>query len=160
MQFDAADRARREPPEQSLGVVRPTEGQLQRDHARSLRLICQGGLNELIFNFVVEGSGLDLTYAALAHPVRRDLLERLRSAPQKVTALAAPFDISLAAVSKHLSALEHAGLVTRSVHGREHVLAAAPAGLDGAYSWITRYRSFWEATLDALDVHLREQEAP
>jgi DNA-binding transcriptional ArsR family regulator len=100
---------------------------------------------------------LDLAYAALAHPVRREVLAALSRGPQRVTALAEPFDMSLAAVSKHIRVLESAALVERTVSGREHRLARTPHGLDEAYAWIARNRVFWESRLDALDEHLRER---
>ena len=69
--------------------------------------------------------------AAVAHPVRRDLLARVRERPARVTELAAGFDISLPAVSRHLRVLEHAGLVTRSIEGRDHFIAASEPGWRG-----------------------------
>ncbi len=99
---------------------------------------------------------LDLTYSALAHPIRREVLERLRSGPQRVTALAEPFEVSLAAVSKHLRVLERAGLVTRRLQGREHLLALQPAPLADASIWLDGYRRFWEGRLDDLARHLSE----
>ena len=108
---------------------------------------------------MVEGSAaeLDRVYAALAHPVRRDLLDRLALAPGRVTQLAKPYAISLAAVSKHIHLLEEAELVRRTISGREHVLSATPHGLDAALDWIATARSFWHGRLDAMDSLLRER---
>lgn len=100
---------------------------------------------------------LDRVYAALAHPVRRDLLGRLVLTPTRVTQLAEPYAISLAAVSKHIHLLEEAELVRRTINGREHVLSASPHGLDAALDWITTARSFWQSRLDAIDSFLRER---
>lgn len=100
---------------------------------------------------------LDRVYAALAHPVRRDLLDRLAPAPTRVTQLAEPYAISLAAVSKHIQLLEEAGLVRRTIRGREHVLSATPHGLDAALDWIATARSFWQSRLDAMDALLHER---
>jgi len=110
-----------------------------------------------MLNQMVEHSGaqLDLTYGALAHPVRRQLLELLKPATARVTELASEFDISLAATSKHIQVLESAGLITRQISGRDHVLAARPQSLTVAREWIDRYRSYWEQRLDALDAQLR-----
>lgn len=107
---------------------------------------------------MVEGSAaeLDRVYAALAHPVRRDLLDRLASTPTRVTQLAKSYTISLAAVSKHIRLLEEAELVRRTIHGRDHVLSVTPNGLDAALDWIATSRSFWQGRLDALDSLLRE----
>ena len=108
---------------------------------------------------MVERSGtvLDHTYGALAHPLRRDMLEILRAGPRRVTDLAAPFDISLAAASKHMRVLESADLVTREIIGREHSLSLRVAPLLAARSWIDTYQAFWEDRLAALDTHLRGQ---
>ncbi|HEX6539167.1 MAG TPA: helix-turn-helix domain-containing protein [Candidatus Dormibacteraeota bacterium] len=100
---------------------------------------------------------LDSSYAALSHAIRRDILARLARGPARVTGLAAPYPMSLAAVSKHIHLLEAAHLVERTVQGRDHVIAARPQGLDAAGEWITVYRSFWESRLDALDSVLRER---
>lgn len=98
---------------------------------------------------------LDDTYASLSHPVRREMLELLSAAPRRVTEVAAPFDISLAAASKHVRVLERAGLVERAVRGRDHVLTLQPEPLETAAEWIDPYRRFWETKLDALEAHLR-----
>src|SRR6266704_3273552 len=91
---------------------------------------------------------LDAVYGALSHPARRTLLERLKAAEARVTELAAPFAMSLEAVSKHIRVLESAGLVRRTIHGREHQLALEPSPLISAAGWLDPYRSFWEARLD------------
>ena len=100
---------------------------------------------------------LDAVYGALSHPVRRTLLERLRPGEARVTELAAPFAISLEAVSKHIRVLESAGLVRRTIRGREHQLALEPFPLLGAASWLDPYRTFWEARLDLLEARLRPE---
>jgi DNA-binding transcriptional ArsR family regulator len=99
-------------------------------------------------------SVLDLTYAALADPTRREILHRLRDAEARVTDIARPLPMSLAAVSKHISVLERAGLVRREVRGRDHFLRAAPERLTEAERWIAEYTSFWERRADALAEHL------
>ena len=99
---------------------------------------------------------LDATYGALAHEVRRSMLERLRGGSARVTELAAPFDISLAAVSKHIRVLESAGLIHRGVRGRDHHLSLDPKPLVEAGAWIDNYRTFWERRLDALEAQVRE----
>jgi DNA-binding transcriptional ArsR family regulator len=100
---------------------------------------------------------LDVTYAALAHPVRRAVLERLRGGEARVTELAVPFAMSLAAVSKHIRVLEEARLVERAVHGREHRLALNPSPLRPAARWLDGYQAFWEDRLDRLEVKLRSR---
>lgn len=111
-----------------------------------------------MLNLMVEHSstvGLDDTCAALAHPVRREILARLREGPGTVTGLAEPFDLSLWAVSKHISVLEDASLLRRRVEGRVHNLSLEPAPLGEASAWLQAYREFWEGRLDALDAVLR-----
>ena len=107
---------------------------------------------------MVERSGaarLDHTYAALAHPVRRQILARLRDGPGTVTGLAEPFDLSLWAVSKHISVLEVASLVRRRIEGRVHHLTLEPGPLGEASAWLQAYREFWEGRLDDLEAVLR-----
>ncbi|HYF11445.1 MAG TPA: metalloregulator ArsR/SmtB family transcription factor [Actinomycetota bacterium] len=103
---------------------------------------------------------LDRTYGALSHRVRRELLERLRTGPATVGELAEPFEVSLAAVSKHLEVLDEARLVTRSAVGRTRVVALEPRPLIDARAWIDAYRSFWEERLDALEAHLGQRNEP
>jgi len=73
-----------------------------------------------------------------------------------VTELAYPFEISLAAASKHVGQLERAGLVSRRVAGREHWISIAPARLGEAAGWLATYRAFWEQRLDALETLVTE----
>lgn len=98
---------------------------------------------------------LDALYGAISHPVRRSVIEHLRTGEATVTLLAAPFDMSLAAVSKHIRVLEGAGLVTRTVQGRAHHLALEPSSLMTAARWLDSYRTFWEARLDLLEARIR-----
>ena len=88
---------------------------------------------------------------ALADPTRRAILRRLADGDQRVTDLAAPFAMSLAAVSKHIRVLEQAGLVRRAVTGREHVLSFDGRALRPAADWIAAQESFWARRLDALE---------
>jgi DNA-binding transcriptional ArsR family regulator len=98
---------------------------------------------------------LSNTFLALSDPTRRAILARLMSGQTSVTELAAPFQISLPAVTKHLKVLERAGLVTRarSAQWRPCQLEATP--LMDAASWLEDYRSFWEARLVRLDQYLQ-----
>jgi DNA-binding transcriptional ArsR family regulator len=100
---------------------------------------------------------LDSTYGALAHPVRRAILQRLGPGPLRVTDVAGSFDVSLAAVSKHVMVLERAGLVRRQRLGREHWLTFEADRLSEAEAWIETCRGFWNRSLDALDRLLREE---
>lgn len=103
-------------------------------------------------------STLDAVYGALAHPVRRSLLQHLVTGRAKVTELAAPYPMSLAAVSKHIRVLESAGLVRRTILGREHQLVLEPFPLMSAVTWLDSYRRFWEDRLDLLEAKLRPKE--
>jgi DNA-binding transcriptional ArsR family regulator len=94
---------------------------------------------------------LNRTLLALADPTRRAILRRLANGDLRVTELAAPFDISLAGVSKHIRVLERAGLVRRVVTGREHVLSFDGRALRHAGEWIGAQRTFWERRIDALE---------
>ena len=103
---------------------------------------------------------LDTIYQALSHPVRRDLVDRLsRVGPRgiRVTELAAPYTISLAAVSKHIRVLEVSGLVRRTIMGRDHFLALQPNPLYDAAGWIAQCQRFWTERLDRLETLLRDQ---
>jgi DNA-binding transcriptional ArsR family regulator len=102
---------------------------------------------------------LDRAYAALSNDVRRAIVGRLLAGEARVTDVAAPFDISLAAVSKHIGVLERAGLVRRRIDGRTHWLAFDPRSLDPAAAWIEQARAFWDGRLDALEAILRD-DAP
>jgi DNA-binding transcriptional ArsR family regulator len=97
---------------------------------------------------------LDLVFQALADRTRRALLARLARAPLKITDLAAPFDMSLPAVSRHIRVLERARLVRRAIDGRVHRCSLRAEPLRDAKAWLEHYRSFWEDTLDALANHV------
>ncbi|PYQ55836.1 MAG: transcriptional regulator, partial [Acidobacteria bacterium] len=87
---------------------------------------------------------LDVVFHALSDRTRRSLLARLARGPAMVSELAAPFDMSLQAVSKHLRGREAARLVVREVDGRVHDCSLAPGPLRDIERWVEDYRSFWE----------------
>jgi DNA-binding transcriptional ArsR family regulator len=95
-------------------------------------------------------SKLDAVFAALADPTRRRILARLARGPASVTELAEPFDMTLPAVSKHLRVLERAGLMQRERDGWYHRCRLDARPLEGAVSFLARYRPFWEDTLEQL----------
>jgi DNA-binding transcriptional ArsR family regulator len=99
---------------------------------------------------------LSSTFAALADPTRRAILARLALGETTVSELAAPFDMSLPAVSKHLKVLERAGLVAkgREAQWRPCTLEAAP--LRDIADWLERYRRFWEGSFDRFESYLDE----
>ena len=102
---------------------------------------------------------LDRTLLALADPTRRAILHRLTAGEARVTDLAAPFAMSLNAVSKHIRLLERARLVRRRRVGREHRLSLNPEPLEAAATWMAEQRAFWTARLAALDALLRAEDA-
>ena len=99
---------------------------------------------------------LDLTFAALADPTRRRILEELANGDRCVTDLAKPHAMSLPAVSKHLKVLENAGLISRHREGRVHSLKLEPAPMKQAQQWMEEHRRFWEERFDRLDNYLKQ----
>jgi DNA-binding transcriptional ArsR family regulator len=103
---------------------------------------------------------LDSTFAALSDATRRGILARLaRQGEISVSDLAAPYQMSLPAVSKHLRVLEHAGLVSRQKDGRVHRCRLRAEPMRDAAAWIEHYRQFWEAQLDSLARYLQDSVA-
>ena len=100
---------------------------------------------------------LDHTMLALADPTRRAILSRLAKGEARVTDLAAPFEISLNSVSKHIRILERANLVARRRVGREHLLSRNARPLDEAAAWIDTIRHHWNQRLDRLERALENQ---
>ena len=107
-----------------------------------------------IVNKMIEDSRLDQAYAALADQTRRGMLVALRDGPARITDLAAPLPMTFAGVSRHVGVLESAGLVHRSVRGREHWLSLRPEGLAAAGDWIAEQTAFWSRRADALAARL------
>lgn len=102
---------------------------------------------------------LDVVFRALSDPTRRAILSRLTREEATVGELAEPFDVSLAAVSKHLKVLEDAGLVRRDREGRTTRCAAIPGAMLPAKAWIDEHRVFWRERLDRLGELLATQDA-
>ena len=102
---------------------------------------------------------LDRTFAALADPTRRRILQHLAQGDSCVTDLARPYSMSLPAVSKHLRVLEGAGLIRRRRNGRVHRMNLEAAPMQQAQQWIEEYRKFWEESFDRLDEYLKELQA-
>ena len=97
---------------------------------------------------------LDGIFNALCDPTRRAILARLTDTEARVTDIAGDFPISLNSISKHIRMLERAGLLRRSVVGREHLLSLNAQPLAEAAAWIEHYRRFWENRLAALDEYV------
>ena len=101
---------------------------------------------------------LSTTFAALADPTRRAIMDRLAGGEATVNELAEPFPITLQAVSKHLKVLERAGLIARGRSGQLRPSRVQGEALREAADWLAGYRSFWESSFDRLDEHLRESQ--
>ncbi|ASY60345.1 metalloregulator ArsR/SmtB family transcription factor [Sinorhizobium sp. CCBAU 05631] len=99
---------------------------------------------------------LSTTLSALADPTRRAIITRLASGEATVNELAAPFDMSLPAVSKHLKVLERAGLIARGRNAQWRPCRLQAEPLKEIADWVGRYRPFWEASFDRLDSYLDE----
>jgi DNA-binding transcriptional ArsR family regulator len=99
---------------------------------------------------------LDAVFSALGDTTRRRILARLAQGPASITELAAPFEMTLPAVSKHLRVLERAGLMRRERDGWYHRCHLETRPLEGAVAFLAKYRPFWEDTLDALARHVEE----
>ena len=103
---------------------------------------------------------LDHVYGAIADPTRRAILAVLARGEANVGSLAGRFPISFNGVSKHVKVLERAGLVERTVSGREHRLRLTATPLREAASWLDHYRSFWDKRLDSLETFLVARRGP
>ncbi|MGB0653217.1 MAG: ArsR/SmtB family transcription factor [Thermoplasmatota archaeon] len=107
---------------------------------------------------------LDAVFSALAHPIRRAIIEQLAHGERTVSDLAAPHDVSKPAISQHLRVLEDAGLLTQTKDGRLRICALQAAPLSTVFSWTLQYRVFWEDVLDAVqaaaEAPIPETKAP
>ena len=101
---------------------------------------------------------LDTVFHALGDATRRRMLRELAVGERTVTELAQPFAISLAAASKHIKALENAGLLRREVRGRTHVCRLDPGPLANVQEWLSFYERFWSERLDVLEQLLRAED--
>jgi DNA-binding transcriptional ArsR family regulator len=108
---------------------------------------------------MVEDQVLDRTYAALADPTRRALLVALRKGESRITDLAGPLPMTFAGVSRHIGVLEAAGLVQRTIRGRDHWLSLQPAALGQAQRWIAEQESAWSNRADALAARLERKRS-
>ena len=102
---------------------------------------------------------LDAVFHALGDATRRQMLRDLARGERTVSQLAEPFAMSLAAASKHIKALENAGLIHREVSGRTHTCRLAPGPLATAHEWLSFYERFWTGRLDVLEQLLRDDDA-
>ena len=102
---------------------------------------------------------LSATFAALADPTRRAILARLVAGEATVNELAAPFDLTQPAISKHIKVLERAGLISRGRVAQTRPCRLETAPLQGLAEWIEAYRHLWEDSFERLDAHLKSTQA-
>src|SRR6204780_1259168 len=102
---------------------------------------------------------LDATFPALADPTRRAIVTRLANGEATVNELAAPFDMTLPGISKHLKVLERCGLISRTRQAQFRPCHLERAALDGAVEWIEEHRRVWTERFDKLDAHLHDIQA-
>jgi DNA-binding transcriptional ArsR family regulator len=114
-----------------------------------------------MFNHMVElqTPQLDTVFHALGDATRRRMLRDLAGGERTVSQLAEPFTMSLAAASKHIKALERAGLIRREVRGRTHLCRLEPGPLATAHEWLSFYERFWTSRIDVLERLLRDEAA-
>jgi DNA-binding transcriptional ArsR family regulator len=106
---------------------------------------------------------LDAVFHALADPTRRAIVERLAQGEATVGTVAAPHDMAMPSISKHVKVLERAGLISRRVAGREHWLRLQPEGFRSPTEWFAHYQQFWTGSVDRLErllTELEEQKGP
>lgn len=106
--------------------------------------------------YISESSPLDAVFAALADPTRRAILTRLAAGDASVNEIAAPFDMSQPAVSKHLRVLERAGLIERDIDKQRRPARLKAAPMAAAVGWLEEFREFWSTSFDQLDGLLEE----
>lgn len=98
------------------------------------------------------------SFKALAHPIRREIVERLATGPATVGEATRGIGVSKPAISKHLKVLEETGVVSRRIEGRTHVLSLKTEALDEATEWMNRQRAIWTRLFDVVDDYLKEEQ--
>lgn len=112
----------------------------------------------LSFNHMVDLSiALDMIFGALADATRRDILKRVSREEHTISELAEPYAMSMAAIAKHVSVLEKAGLVTKHRSGKEKVVHITPKTIKVAAAHLSEYEKVWSARFDALEKILEEK---
>jgi DNA-binding transcriptional ArsR family regulator len=106
--------------------------------------------------YIDEAQNLDAVFAALADPTRRAILSRLAAGEASVNEIAAPFEMSQPAVSKHLKVLEQAGLIERDVDKQRRPARLKAEPMAAAVSWLEKFKQFWSSSFDQLDGLLEE----
>lgn len=101
---------------------------------------------------------LDSIFGSLANPTRRDILQRVAGQELTVSEIAQPYDMSLAAISKHLKVMERAKLIIKRRKGKEQMVRLAPRAFADAAEYLAWYKQLWEGRLDSLESYLKETE--
>lgn len=112
----------------------------------------------MVVDIALSDDEVDRIFRALADATRRDILRRTLTGEASVSQLAAAYDMSFAAVQKHVAVLEGAGLVTKQPHGRERVVRGNPDRIEQAKALLDRYEQIWRARIERLDALLTEGE--
>ncbi len=110
----------------------------------------------MVVGFDLADADVDRIFRALADATRRDILRRTMAGEASVSQLAAAYDMSFAAVQKHVAVLEGAGLVTKQPHGRERIIRGNPETIRRAQGLLDRYEEIWRSRIDQLDALLAE----
>jgi DNA-binding transcriptional ArsR family regulator len=100
---------------------------------------------------------LDTIFGSLADPTRRDILQRVTGNQLTISEIAQPYDMSLAAISKHIKILEKASLIIKRRKGKEQIVTLAPGALDEASDYLDSYRQLWEERFNRLEELLKEE---
>jgi DNA-binding transcriptional ArsR family regulator len=108
---------------------------------------------------VERAAQLDAVFGSLADPIRRDILTRVTSAELSVNEIAEPYDVSLAAVSKHLKVLERARLVVKQRRGKQQFVSLSPAGIKSADDYLQFYKAHLRESFDSLEQFLNEEKS-
>lgn len=107
-----------------------------------------------------EADRLDSVFRSLGDPTRRDMLKRLGKRGMSIGDIAEYYDLTFAAVAKHVDVLARAGLVTKSRHGKEQVVTLAPHAFAAANAYLESYRQLWENRLSSLDAYMKKTNTP
>lgn len=108
--------------------------------------------------YILESSSLDSIFGSLADPTRRDILKRLEAHELSVSDIAFEYDMSMAAVSKHLKVLEKAKLITKEKEGKKRLVRLTPDTLKSADEYLEQYRQMWQSRFNKLDSLINERE--
>ena len=122
----------------------------------AFKVLTKDRCSSILYHMVERNTYLDGIFGALADPIRRDILRRLMNAQYTVSQIAQDYQISFAAVAKHLNVLERAQLVMKKRRGKEQVVSIVPQALKDASYYLAQYETLWNYRFEALDQVLKE----